>query len=569
VLQPNLEQTLGQWFVVEESSEERRVREVAEQRPISGQQQLLRIVLTKVAGSHLALEVTGCIVERRPENTGQVDAEVGAVVQCLTAHQADVFGVVAEEPEPGDQHRLHLRPATQVDADRIGEAVEPVREETLENLAVENLLRSEVMQQARPADTHGCCDVVQRGSVVAGFGEAMQRFDHDLIPRREMLSSGDHCAYCTHVPSTAARRILTSAGLTGPGLVFFDETGTITAIEPTDASTPDVTLVPGFVDLQVNGIDDVDVAAARGEDWTRLGNLLLDQGVTAWCPTLVTNALHRFGVPLERMSEARNAAARRSANLPTIIGAHLEGPFLGGAPGAHPRHLIASIDLGWLGDLGDLVRLVTIAAEIPLAAQAAALLSRRGIVVSIGHSTPTAADMEAVVGAGASMVTHLFNGMSGVHHREPGLASVALVDDRLTVGLIADLVHVERRSIELAFRAKPADRIVLVTDAVAWRAGSVGEGRNGIRIELRDGAARLDDGTLAGSAVTMDQMIRNVVEVCGIPLECAVGAASTNPARLMGCTDRGAIDVGRRADLVALDVDLAVAGVWLHGARVR
>ena len=390
-----------------------------------------------------------------------------------------------------------------------------------------------------------------------------------------MLSGGDHCAYCTHVPSTAARRILTSAGLTGPGLVFFDDTGTITAIEPTDASTPDITLVPGFVDLQVNGIDDVDVAAAQGEDWTKLGNRLLDQGVTAWCPTLVTNALHRFGEPLGRMSDARRGAASRSANLPTIIGAHLEGPFLGGAPGAHPRHLIAPIDLDWLGglgdlgDLGDIVRLVTIAAEIPLAAEAAALLSRSGIVVSIGHSTPTATDVEAVVEAGASMVTHLFNGMSGVHHREPGLASVALVDDRLTVGLIADLVHVERRSIELAFRAKPEDRIVLVTDAVAWRAGSVGGGRNGIRIELRDGAARLADGTLAGSAVTMDQMIRNVVNVCGIPLERAVRAASTNPARLMGCSDRGAIEVGRRADLVGLRGDLAVDGVWLHGARVR
>jgi N-acetylglucosamine-6-phosphate deacetylase len=109
-----------------------------------------------------------------------------------------------------------------------------------------------------------------------------------------------------------------------------------------------------------------------------------------------------------------------------------EGPFLGGL-GAHLLHLIASIDLGWLGDLGDLVRLVTIAAEIPLAAEAATLLSRRGIVVSIGHSTPTVADMEAVVGAGASMVTHPQRHVR-VHHREPGLASVVLVDDRLTVG---------------------------------------------------------------------------------------------------------------------------------------
>ena len=356
----------------------------------------------------------------------------------------------------------------------------------------------------------------------------------------------------------------------GPASVVTDDGGSIVSIDPTaDApSVPDVTLVPGFVDVQVNGIDDVDVATARGDDWCRLGALLLDQGVTSWCPTLVTAELDRFAAPLARIAEAREHSGP-SFESASIIGAHLEGPFLGGAPGAHPRHLIVPVDLDWLGALGDIVRLVTIAAESPRAVEAARLLQSHGVVVSIGHSTPTPDEVEAVVAAGATMVTHLFNGMSGVHHREPGLASVALVDDRITVGLIADLVHVERHAIQLAFRAKPADRIALVTDSVAWRAGAVGSGDSGIRIELRNGAARLADGTLAGGAATMDEMIRNVVQVCGVPLDRAVMAAAGNPARLMGCVDRGEIAVGKRADMVALDGDLRIAGVWLAGIQVR
>lgn len=356
----------------------------------------------------------------------------------------------------------------------------------------------------------------------------------------------------------------------GPAEVVTDDSGAIVAIEPIadGSSVPDVTLTPGFVDVQVNGIDDVDVTSAHDDDWRRLGELLLDQGMTSWCPTLVTNELGRFAAPLARITEARERSGP-AFGLPSIIGAHLEGPFLGGAPGAHPRHLIVPVDLEWLAALGDVVRLVTIAAESPRAVEAARLLSSRGIVVSIGHSTPSPAAVGEIVDGGATMVTHLFNGMSGVHHRDPGLASVALVDDRITVGLIADLVHVERHAIQLAFRAKPADRIALVTDAVAWRAGAVGSGDGGIRIELRDGAARLPDGTLAGGAATMDEMIRNVVRVCGVPLDRALIAASTNPARLMGCADRGELAVGKRADMVALDGDLRLAGVWLAGTQVR
>lgn len=342
-------------------------------------------------------------------------------------------------------------------------------------------------------------------------------------------------------------------------MIAVDDAGLITSIEPTTAITPDLTVVPGFVDVQVNGIGDIDVASARGADWSRITDLLLDQGVTSWCPTLVTDALDRYVAPLERIAEARRREGSR------IIGAHLEGPFLGGAPGAHQRALLAPIDLDWLAALPDIVRLVTIAPELPLAVEAIRLLVANGIVVALGHSTPSLDAVDAAVVAGATMVTHLFNAMSGVHHRQPGLAAAALVEDRLAVGLIADLVHVHPLALQLAFRCKPSDRTVLVTDAVASRPGRLGE----FAVRVRDGAPRLADGTLAGSIVTMDQAIRNVVRRCGITLEQAVRSASTNPARLMGCNDRGEIAVGQRADLVGLDDALRIGAVWLGGVQVR
>ncbi|CAB4867490.1 unannotated protein [freshwater metagenome] len=357
----------------------------------------------------------------------------------------------------------------------------------------------------------------------------------------------------------SARTALTPHGWSGPIAISIGGDGRIVAIAEASDGAADLTLVPGFVDLQVNGVDDIDVARANGRDWSRLGDLLLDQGVTSWCPTLVTAPLERYEQPLRRMAEAQALPG------PTIIGAHLEGPFLGGAPGAHPRHLLAPIDLGWLEALPEVVRLVTLAPELPGAAEAIRLLVRRGIVVSLGHSTPSLTEVDAAVQAGATMATHLYNGMSGVHHRSPGLAAAALLDDSLSVGLIADLIHVHPLAIELAYRVKPPDRTVLVTDAVAWRAGTAGA----VGMAMRDGAPRLPDGTLAGSALTMDAAIRNVVNQCGVPLEQAVRSASTNPARTIGCTDRGAIAVGQRGDLVALDAHLAVAGVWLGGVRAR
>jgi N-acetylglucosamine-6-phosphate deacetylase len=363
------------------------------------------------------------------------------------------------------------------------------------------------------------------------------------------------------VAEVAASAILLPDGWHGPGVVEIDDTGSIRAVRATASAVPDVVLAPGFVDLQVNGVDDVDVASATGADWDRLDEALLDHGVTTWCPTLVTAPRHHYDAALARIAAA---AARPGTARPAIAGAHLEGPFLGGAPGAHPRHLLAPIDLDWLGALPAIVRLVTLAPELPLAASATRLLTERGVIVSLGHSTPQPEHVEACVAAGATMATHLFNAMSGVHHRDPGLAAMVLADERLVAGLIADGVHVDPLVIRLAFRAKPG-RVALVSDAVAWRAGRLGE----LGIDVRDGAPRLPDGTLAGSALTMDQAVRTCVQRAGVALADALAAASTVPAAVAGLADRGVIEPGRRADLVALTPDLAIAGVWVTGRQVR
>ncbi len=360
----------------------------------------------------------------------------------------------------------------------------------------------------------------------------------------------------------AAARVVTPAGILSPGVVEVDETtGLITGVVPTKGPARDITLVPGFVDIQVNGIDDIDVAGATGADWERLDALLVAQGTTTWCPTLVTAPLPTYGPRLASIATAQ----RRLGVHPAVAGAHLEGPFLGGAPGAHRRELVIDPDLDWIAALPGGVVLTTLAPEARRATDAIRAFRRRDTVVSLGHSTASFEQATAGADAGASLVTHLFNGMGGLHHREPGLLGAALSDDRLTVSLIADLVHVHPAAIRFAFAAKSASRIALVTDAVAWQSGAVG----GSALRLVDGAPRLEDGTLAGSVLTMDHAIANVVQRCGVTLEDAARAASTTPAALIGLADRGEIAVGRRADLAALDSELRCAATWIGGAAVH
>jgi N-acetylglucosamine-6-phosphate deacetylase len=308
----------------------------------------------------------------------------------------------------------------------------------------------------------------------------------------------------------------------------------------------DCLLVPGFIDIQINGAGRLDFADASVAEMVDVARVLASDGCTTFVPTLVSAPLGSYEPMLERMLEV----VRR---VDAVIGVHLEGPFLGGAPGAHPAGLVRPrVDLDWLLGLcdrfPDLVRIVTLAPEADPDCAAIRALTARGIVVALGHSTASYTQAIAAADAGARIVTHLFNGMGPLHHREPGLPGAALDDRRLVPSIIADLVHVHPAALRIALAARPDT--VLVTDRV------------GGDLSVSDGAARLRDGTLAGSVVTMRESVRNLVGH-GIPIGLAVRSATANPARALGLADRGRIAVGQRAELVWLEPEtLNVRACW-------
>jgi N-acetylglucosamine-6-phosphate deacetylase len=330
----------------------------------------------------------------------------------------------------------------------------------------------------------------------------------------------------------------------------------------------DAVLVPGFVDVQVNGLDDVDFACADPSSWQAALRAQARHGVTACCPTLVSAPLTAYEEPLRVAAAVAAASPDADDEVGTeIAGVHLEGPFLGGAPGAHVVEHLRPVDRSWLRRVLErtpgLVRIVTLAPEADPGFEGTRLLCDADVVVAIGHSTATYLEARAAADAGATVVTHLFNGMRPFNHREPGVAGAALDDPRLIPSLIADLVHVHPAALRLAIGAKRS--VALVTDAVAVGAGTVGA----VVVSERDGAARLADGTLAGSTLTMDRAVRNVVDL-GFSLERAVELAATVPSEILGCDDRGRLEPGRRADIVALDREsLTVRAVWVGGRRVQ
>ena len=331
-------------------------------------------------------------------------------------------------------------------------------------------------------------------------------------------------------------------------------------------------LAPGFVDVHVHGWGGHDAMGDRAA-LDGMARALLRRGVTSFLPTAVSAPLPTLIDVAERVRAWRPDAPDDGAEP---LGLNLEGPFLADPKrGAHdPAALLApaEVETGALEPLLDGLRLFTIAPELPGAAELIAWLDGRGVAVSLGHSAATLEVARAGFAAGATGTTHLFNAMSGLDHRAPGLALAALLDDRVHVELIADGIHVHQSMWELIARAKPAGKLVLVSDAVALAGTGDGLGRLGsLDVEVRgDRVTLAGTTTLAGSVLGLDRAVRNVV-AAGSSLPDAIAAASRDPLALLGITDRGRLAVGQRADLVELDADLAVrrvmrGGRWVAGA---
>ena len=334
---------------------------------------------------------------------------------------------------------------------------------------------------------------------------------------------------------------------------------------PPDVVLPSGVLVPGLVDMQINGCFGVDFVAADPAGWAEVSARLPETGVTSFVPTFIT-------APVPDLV----AGLRRTAALPAdlggarVLGVHVEGPFLSpDRHGAHDPALLRdptpeAVD-ALIEAAPGLLRMHTLAPERPGALAAIRRLVDAGVLVSVGHSDATAEQTEAAADAGARLVTHLFNAMRPLHHREPGVVGQGLTDPRLTCGLIADLHHVAAPICRLAFAAAPG-RIVLVTDAVAAAGmppGTYDLGGQQVSVDPL-GLPRRPDGTLAGSGLRLDAAIANVV-AAGVDLRSAVEAASRLPADILGRPDLGRIEAGGTADLVWLGDDLSARATWLAG----
>ena len=324
------------------------------------------------------------------------------------------------------------------------------------------------------------------------------------------------------------------------------------------------TAVPGYVDLQVNGFGDVDFLSADVAGYRQAGEVLLSTGVTAFQPTLVSS-------PLQTMLDGIDVVTKaRSEVRPRVLGVHLEGPFL--APvwkGAHDERWIIPPDLATAERLCEsgAVRTMTIAPEQPGGMDMLRWLVSRGVLVSVGHSDADAPAAHLAYDAGARAVTHLHNAQRRFTARDPGVAAVAMTRADVTVMLIPDLVHLARETVLLAWRAA-AGRLAVVTDAIAAAPRSTGEYRLGDRmITVTHEAARLADGTLAGSVLSMDKAVRNLVQI-GLPFPAAVGAATSVPARLIGREDLATLRPGTPADIVVLDEALAPCRTLVDGSEV-
>jgi N-acetylglucosamine-6-phosphate deacetylase len=317
--------------------------------------------------------------------------------------------------------------------------------------------------------------------------------------------------------------------------------------------------VPGFLDLQVNGFGSVDFLDADREGYRRAGEALLETGVTAYLPTLITSPEEEL---LQALREVPTTQER-----PRILGIHLEGPFLSPERlGTHVPSARVDPDLRLLDRLldGGPVRLMTLAPELPGADALILRLLERGVTVSLGHSDATAAQANAAFDLGVRTVTHLFNAMRPFAHRDPGIVGAALARDDVVVQLIVDGVHLADETAQIVWRAA-AGRVALVTDAIAGAGASDGSYSVGsLDVEVQDGTARSPDGILAGSTLTMIEAVRNLHRL-GVPLADAIGAATSVPARTLGLVDAGRIAIGLPADLVVLDDNVEIVHVLVGG----
>jgi N-acetylglucosamine-6-phosphate deacetylase len=333
----------------------------------------------------------------------------------------------------------------------------------------------------------------------------------------------------------------------------------------------DAILVPGFIDAHIHGAAGHDVMEAGADALAAVERFLFRHGVTSYFPTTVTAPADLILAALERLARSIEAsAAAHEPKRARPLGIHLEGPFLSHVRcGVHPPECLLPPTLEmferfWQAGRGH-IKIMTIAPELEGAREVIAEAARRGVCVSVGHSDAGLQATRDAVAAGARHATHTFNAMRPLGHRDPGILGEVLTDARLTAEVIADGVHVDPVVVELFLRLKGAEGAVLVTDATAATGMPDGRYRLGsLEVEVREGKC-MAGGKLAGSVLTLDRAVRNVMTFAHCDLQQAVRLATLNPARLTGNeASRGQLAEGSLADIVALnprgEVQTTIAG---------
>ncbi len=335
---------------------------------------------------------------------------------------------------------------------------------------------------------------------------------------------------------------------------------------------PDAVLVPAYFDIHTHGCCGHDVMEATPEALGTINSFLARRGVGAYLATTMTAPKDRILRSLAGLATLLSAPLAPGQARP--LGIHIEGPFLSHAKrGAHPtRDLlepsIEFFDAMWNAAEGR-ITLMTIAPELPGALDLIAHAASRGVKISIGHTDGLAADAHAAVRSGAASATHTFNAMHRLDHREPGILGAVLSTDSLYAELICDGIHVDPSMVQLFSRAKPADRAILITDAMSAAGMPDGSYKLGeLDVRVTGGRAITGENTLAGSTLTMDAAVPNYMRFAGVPLHQAVQAASANPIR-MAAMQAGELFAGQRADLNVLAGDGTLQATYLGGLRIH
>ncbi|MBV9575997.1 MAG: N-acetylglucosamine-6-phosphate deacetylase, partial [Gammaproteobacteria bacterium] len=329
-------------------------------------------------------------------------------------------------------------------------------------------------------------------------------------------------------------------------------------------------LVPGFIDLHIHGIQGWDVMDANHAAFAGISKALAAQGVTGFLATTMTADNERIENVLKLIPEMKTSLEEAA-----LLGVHLEGPFLAaekmGAQDVRLAQMPNKVLIEhWQKISGDNIRIVTLAPELPDALTLIKHLVEAGIIASVGHTHATYAETTAAITAGCSHATHLFNAMRGLHQREPGAVGALLLANAVLAELIVDGLHLHPAIVELAWRIKGKQHLLLVTDAM--RATCMGNGQyelGGQRVMVENAKATLSDGTLAGSTLTMPQAIKNMLQFTKASLAEVIAMATATPAATLKLQQRkGSIEVEKDADLVIMHADYSIALTMREGREV-